>query len=156
MSTPRPSLAIVATLAACVPFAVVGQDVQRCESPDGRAIYAQGDCPAGTSAVRALPPAGAPSASDRRAAEQRAHQDARSATALERTRKAEEERQAKTSEQALAKAKKQEALCRRLETRLRLAQQELADARPGKSAEAQRRVRRAEANYVDECGPVKN
>lgn len=153
MSALRPMLAV---LAACTPLAVAAQDVQRCESPDGRVTYAQGGCPPGTGAVRALSPAATPSASDRRAAEQRAQQNARNAAALERSRKAEEEREAKANEQALAKAKKQETLCRRLESRLRLAQQELADAKPGKLAEAQRRVKRAEANYIDDCGPVKN
>lgn len=152
----NPLRALLAAALASLSPGIAAQDMQRCEAPDGRVTYAQGACPPGTKAVRALPPASAPSPTDRRAAEQRAQQDARNAAALERRRKAEEERQARADEQALAKAKKQEAHCRRLESRFRLAQQELAEARPGKQAEAQRRVKRAETLYVDDCGPVRN
>jgi len=131
------------------------QDVQRCEDANGKVSYANGPCPQGTTAVRTLPPAATPSAADRKAAQQRAQQDTRDAAALDRARKAEEQRIAREQEQAQARAKKQEAQCRRLETRLRQEREELASASSNKRAEAQRRVRRAEQAYVEECGPVK-
>jgi hypothetical protein len=145
-----PRAAACLAVAAFLP--VMAQDIQRCEAPDGRISYANGPCPPGTTAVRTLPPSVAPSAADRQAAQQRARRDAREAVALERTRKAAEERAAREHEQAQAKAKKHEAHCRRLETRLRQAQEELAAATLKKRTEAQRRVKRAEELYAQECG----
>ncbi len=141
------------TLAAAWPAAA--QDVQRCESPEGKVSYANGPCPPGTTPVRTLPAPAAPSAADRKAAEQRAQQDVRAAAALERKLKAEEERLAREQEKAQAQAKKQEAHCRRLELRVRQAREELAEAKLNKQAEAQRRLKRAESLYVEDCGPLK-
>lgn len=136
-------------IAALTPAAA--QDVQRCESPDGKVTYANGPCPAGTRAVRTLPPPDAPSAADQQAAQQRARQDASKATAIERDRKAEETRIAREQERAENEAKKLAAQCRRLESRLQEAQKELAGATSNKRAEAQRRVTRAEALYAEDC-----
>ena len=152
MTRPPVIFAFVMSLAA-VP--ACAQDVQRCEDATGTVSYANGPCPPGTTAVRTLPPAATPSAADRKAAQQRGQQDARDAAALDRARKAEEQRIAREQEQAQTKAKKQEVQCRRLETRLRQEQEELARAPSSKRAEAQRRARRAEQAYVEECGPVK-
>jgi dTMP kinase len=152
MTRPHLISALLISLAAAPASA---QDVQRCEDANGRVSYASGPCPQGTTAVRTLPPAATPSAADRKAAQQRAQQDTRDAAAIDRARKAEEQRIAREQEQAQARAKKQEAQCRRLETRLRQEQDDLASAPSNKRAEAQRRVRRAEQAYVEECGPVK-
>ncbi len=152
MTRPHLISALLISLAA-VPASA--QDVQRCEDANGRVSYASGPCPQGTTAVRTLAPAATPSAADRKAAQQRAQQDTRDAAAIDRARKAEEQRIAREQEQAQARAKKQEAQCRRLETRLRQEQDDLASAPSNKRAEAQRRVRRAEQAYVEECGPVK-
>jgi hypothetical protein len=149
----RLRLMVCASIALALPAAA--QDVQRCEGADGRVSYANGPCPPGTTAVRTLPPANTPSASDQKAAQQRAQQEARSAAALDRTRKAEEERLAREQEKAQAQAMKQQTHCRRLETRLRQAQEDLAGAKPNKQAEAQRRVKLAEDLYTEDCGPVK-
>jgi hypothetical protein len=144
-----PGLLAVWTLAAAA------QEVQRCESTDGKVSYANGPCPPGTAAVRALPPAGTPSAADQKAAQQRTQQDVRNAAALERARKAEAERAAREQEQAHAKARKKEAHCRRLENRLRDAQEDLAKAKENKRTEAQRRLRRAEDLLAEDCGSAK-
>ncbi len=152
MTGPRLFSALLLSLVA-VPAAA--QDVQRCEDANGKVSYASGPCPQGTTAVRTLPPAGTPSPVDRKAAQQRAQQDTRDAAALDRARKAEEQRIAREQEQAQTKAKKQEAQCRRLETQLRQEREELASTPSNKRAEAQRRVSRAEQAYVEECGPVK-
>ena len=152
MTRSRLVFALLMSLAA-VPASA--QDVQRCEDASGKVSYANGPCPQGTTAVRSLPPAATPSAADRKAAQQRAQQDTRDAAAVDRARKAEDERIARDQEQAQARAKKQEAQCRRLETRLRQEQDELASAPSNKRAVAQRRTRRAEQAYVEECGPLK-
>lgn len=151
MNTAR--LLLVAVLA--FPLTSGAQDVQRCEAPDGRVSYANGPCPPGTRPVRTLPPAEAPSAADQKSARERSQQAVRNAAALDRARKAEEERLAREQEKEQARAKKQEQHCRRLLSRLHAAQEELVNASPKKRAEAQRRVRRAEELYVEDCGPVK-
>lgn len=152
MTCTRRLLALLIGLAG---LPVAAQDVQRCESPDGKVSYRSSPCPPGTSAVRTLSPTTTPNAADQKAAQQRAQQDIRNAAALDRARKAEEERVAREQEKAQAAAKKQEAHCRRLETRWRQAQDELAQATPSKRNEAQRRARRAEQLFVEDCGPPK-
>jgi len=133
----------------------VAQELQRCEGPDGKVSYAQGPCPDGTRAVRSLPPVEPPSSADKKAAQQRAQQDVRNAAALDRARKAEEERQAREQAQAQAKLAKQEAHCGRLQSRLDAARKELAEAPAKNRAEVQRRVKRAEQLFVEDCGPLK-
>lgn len=129
------------------------QDVQRCEGADGKVIYVNGACPSGSRAVRTLPPAGAPNAADRQAAAERARQDATAVGALQREEKTQAARAAKEQERAENKARKQEARCRRLETRLRLAQEDLANATLKKRPEVERRVKRAEALLAEDCKP---
>jgi uncharacterized membrane protein YqiK len=146
---------LIASLTAFAALSTAAQEVQRCESADGKVSYANGPCPPGTTAVRSLPAAGTPSASDQRAAQQRAQQDVRNAAAIDRARKAEEERLAREQEKEQAKAKKKEAHCQRLETRLSAAQAEFAGASGSKRVEAQRRLKRAEQLYVEDCGPAK-
>lgn len=141
-------------LLALAALPAAAQDVTRCQGPDGKVSYVGGPCPPGTTAVRALPPADAPSAADQQAARERAQKDARSAAALESKRQAAETRAAREQEQRLAKAKKQEAHCRRLETRLRQAQEDLAAAPLKRRAEAQRRVKRAEELHAEDCPPA--
>lgn len=129
------------------------QDVQRCETADGKISYANGPCPPGTRAVRTLPPANAPSAADRQAAQQRAKQDAGKLAVIERDQKAQEARAAREQERAENATKKKEAHCRRLATRLRHAQEDLANAPLKKRTEAQRRVKRADELHAEDCGP---
>jgi hypothetical protein len=152
MSLVRLLLCVALAAAAA---AAAAQDVQRCEGADGKISYANGPCPAGTTATRSLPPAGSPSAAEQKAAQQRAQQDARRAAEVDRARKAEDERLAREQEKEQARAKKLEAQCRRLQSRLDAAQQDYVNASPKQRVEAQRRLRRAEQLYVDDCGPVK-
>ncbi len=79
----------------------------------------------------------------------------RQAAEIDRVRKAEEQRVLRQQEQGQAQAKKQDIHCRRLQTRLRQANEELTEAKPQKRAEAQRRVRRAEEIYLEDCGAAK-
>ena len=147
----RPRLLAALPLAlACLSAAA--QDVHRCEAADGRIGYASGTCPAGTVAVRTLPGVEAPSPTEQTAAQQRAQQDVRRAAAIDRARLAEEERAAREQAQQLARARKQEAQCRRLQVSVRHAQEDLAAARAQKRAELQRRLARAEELAREECG----
>jgi hypothetical protein len=116
------------------------QTVPRCEAADGTVTSADGPCPAGSKPVRSLAPTTAPSAAEQKAAQ------------AERNRKAEETRLAREQEKAQARAKKQETHCRRLETRLRHAQEDLAGATLQRRTEAQRRVKRADKLYAEDCG----
>lgn len=140
-----------AALCAVALTPVGAQDVQRCEAADGKVNYVNGPCPPGWRAVRALPPADRPSTADQQAAQQRARQDAAKAAALDRASNAEQARVAKEQERAENKARKQQAHCRRLEARLRQAQEDLASATLKKRPEAQRRVKRADELYVGDC-----
>ena len=144
-------------LLAALPLALaclsaVAQDVQRCEGADGRIGYTTGACPAGTVAVRTLPATDAPSAAEQKAAQQRAQQDMRHAAAIDRARHAEDERAAREQAQQLALARKQETHCRRLQTSVRHAQEDLAAARANKRSELQRRLARAQDLLREECG----
>ena len=150
----RAQLLVAALLTAAAP--AMAQDVRRCEGVDGKVSYANGACPPGTLDVRTLAPAGTPSAAEQHAARQRAQQEVQRAAALDRARMAEEQRAVRVQEQLLARARKQEAHCRRLQTSLRYAQEDLATARPSKRVDAQRRAARAEDLYREACGPLKN
>lgn len=153
MSPLRPLPALLIVLAA---LPAMANEVQRCESADGRVSYANGACPPGTIAVRTLPPAGSPSAADQQAARQRAQQEVRQAATIDRVRLAEEQRAVREQERQLAAARKLESHCRRLQTNLRYAKEDLAGARPQRRVEAQRRVARAEDLYREDCGPPRN
>ena len=147
---------LIASLTAFGALSAAAQEVKRCEGADGKVSYANGPCPPGTAAVRSLPAAGTPSAADQKAAQQRAQQDVRNAAALDRARKAEEDRATREQSRQLAAAMKQETHCRSLQTSIRHAQEDLAGARPRKRTEMQRRLARAEDAYRGDCGPVKN
>jgi hypothetical protein len=142
---------VVAGLWIVATTPVIAQDVQRCEAADGKVTYANGPCPSGTRAVRTLPPADTPSAANQQAAQQRAKQDAGRVAAIERDKKAEETRIAREQERVDIETRKLAAQCRRLESGLQQAQDELAGAPSNKRAEAQRRVKRAEALYTADC-----
>jgi hypothetical protein len=153
MRRPR-LLAFVLLALAALP--AMAQDVQRCQGADGKVSYANSACPPGTTTVRTLPPAEAPPAAEQKAARQRAQQDLRSAAALDRARKAEEDRAAREQARQLTAALKRETHCRSLQTSIRHAQEDLAGARPRQRTEMQRRLARAEDAYRGDCGPVKN
>jgi hypothetical protein len=142
---------LLAVLLASASLPGLAQEVLRCEGADGKVGYANGTCPPGTATVRALPPAGTPNPDEQKAAQQRAQRDLRHAEALDRARRAEGERAMREQTQQLAQANKQDAHCRRLQTSLRYAQEDLAEARPHKRAEARRRVARAEDLIREDC-----
>jgi hypothetical protein len=153
MIRPRPLLAALLALTA---LPAPAQEVQRCQGVDGKVSYANQACPDGAAAVRTLPPAGVPSAAEQQAARLRVEQDVRRAAALDRARAAEEDRAARERQQLLADARRQEAHCRRLQTGLRHAQEDLAAARSSKRMQMQRRLARAEDLYREDCGALRN
>ncbi len=144
---------IVAALLLAAMAQSAAQDVQRCEAADGKTVYVNGPCPGGTRPVRALPPAQAPNAADQKAAQQRARQDSSKVAEIDRGRKADEARAVREQERAENRLKKKQTHCRRLEARLRVAQEDLAGATLNKRAEAQRRLRRADELFTADCGP---
>lgn len=132
------------------------QTVPRCAAADGTLTSAEGPCPAGSKPVRTVPPTTAPSAADRKAVPDRAGRDGEQAAQAERNRQAEQTRLAREQQKAQARAKKQETHCRRLQTRLRHAQEDLAGAPLKRRTEAQRRVKRADKLYAEDCGLPRN
>ncbi|MBK9246172.1 MAG: DUF4124 domain-containing protein [Burkholderiales bacterium] len=148
---------LVAALLASASWSSLAQEVRRCEGADGRVSYADGACPPGTAAVRTLPPAAVPNDGERAAAQRRAEQDLRQIAQIERARQADEERAARQQQQSLAQARKLENHCRRLQTRLDAAKEELDGAsRARQRTQGERRLRRAEDLYVADCGPLRN
>lgn len=151
-----PMRLLAATLIALATATAMAHEVRRCEGADGRVSYANDACPPGTTAVRTLPPAGPPSVADQQAARQRAQQQVKQAAALDNARLADEQRAARELERQQAAAARRESHCRRLQTSLRYAQEDLAGAHSHKRTAAQRRVARAEDVYREDCGPPKN
>jgi hypothetical protein len=146
---------LLASLLALAALPAVAQEVLRCAGADGKASYVSDACPAGTSLVRTLPLVEAPSEAEQKMAIQRAQRDVRSAAALDRQRQAAEQRAAREQQLALAAAARQQTLCRRLLAGLGHAQEDLARARSRNRIEAQRRLARAEDQYLEDCGPLR-
>jgi hypothetical protein len=67
---------------ALVTAGVWAQAIQRCEGADGRVAYAEGACPPGTRAVRAIAAPARPSAEAQKEARERAQRDREVAQAL--------------------------------------------------------------------------
>lgn len=63
------------TWALLLPIGVSAQPIQRCEGPNQRITYANGECPAGTKVIKALPAVPQPSAESRAAAQAKLQQD---------------------------------------------------------------------------------
>lgn len=79
----RPLLVAVLALMSAGPGA---QTIQRCEGPEGRIVYSNAECPPGTRAVKALPPATQPSPEAQESARARAERDRNTAKALQAQR----------------------------------------------------------------------
>ena len=124
------------------------QSIQRCEGPDGRVTYSNGNCPSGTRAVREVDTSPAVSPGDQKAARERAQREAKSLNELERARTAEE----KAQQRLLDKARAKDEQCNKLRLRAELARDELdgeklSDRRPP----LQRKYERAQKEYAASC-----
>lgn len=135
--------AVVAAGLAWVP-AALAQEVQRCESPEGKVTYSNSPCPAGTQAVRKIEPDPGPSTADQKAARDRAQQHSRELDKLERQRQKEEEKAARERAAVDAKQAKRDAECRKLDARVRAAREEFESATLQRRQEADRKLRLAE------------
>jgi hypothetical protein len=129
--------------------------VIRCESPDGKVSYAQNNCPPGTQQVRALSAPGKPAPEDQRAATERARAEAKSLDRIERDRKAEEARLAKAQNSNKFRAEARARTCKRLALRMKQAKDDVATAPLNRSADAKRRLKKAQENYELECAAEK-
>lgn len=139
---------LAAAVSAGVPAAA--QSV-RCESPDGRVTYSNAECPPGTRNVRVVPPAPPPTAADAKGARERARDEQKRAAALDRQRKADED---KAVRERAAQAKKDEARergCRKLAARVEQAQRDLDRATLAKRSAAEQRLAEARAKLEAAC-----
>jgi hypothetical protein len=119
-----PLLAVASIVACGVCFA---QQVQRCESPDGKVTYSNTKCPDGSSPVRSVNTSPPVAVDEQKAAKERAKRDADEAKAIDKAR-AKEETQA---QRAAADQKKAQA--KELE-RCEKAKRELAQAMDASAA----------------------
>src|SRR5215470_17935158 len=103
---------VVAAGLVCVAPAF-SQQVQRCESPEGKVTYSNATCPDGTQAVRKIEPDPDPTAADQKAARERAQQHSRELDKLERQRQKDEEKAARARAVADAKQEKRDVECRK-------------------------------------------
>ena len=141
----RATAAVVAAVLLCAaPATAPAQQVQRCESPEGKVTYSNTQCPDGTQAVRKIEPDPAPSAADQKAARERAQQHSRELDKLERQRQKDEEKAARDRATAESKQAKRDAECRQLETKVRLAREEFDNATLEQRQRADRKLRQAE------------
>ena len=136
-----------AAIAAAVLFRVplaLAQEVQRCESPEGKVTYSNSSCPPGTQSVRKIEPDAGPSAADQKAARDRAQQHSRELDKLDKQRQKEEEKAARDRAAAESKQAKRDAECRKLDARVQTAREEFETATLQRRQEADRRLRHAE------------
>ena len=124
--------------------AATAQQVQRCESPEGKVTYSNSTCPDGTQTVRKIEQDSGPSAADQKAARERAQQHSRELDKLERQRQKEEEKAARERASAEAKQAKHDADCRKLDARVRAAREEFENATLQQRQQADRKLRLAE------------
>ncbi len=97
----------LALLAAC--SACAAQQVQRCESQDGKVTYSNTKCPDGTSPVRSVNTSPPVAVDEQKAAKERARRDAAEAKAIDKARAKEEAQdQRAAAEQKKAQAKERE------------------------------------------------
>jgi hypothetical protein len=137
------SAALLAAGALCS-GAAPAQQVQRCESPEGKVTYSNSTCPEGTQAVRKIEQDPAPTAADQKAARERAQQHSRELDKLERQRQKEEDKAARDRAAAEAKQTKRDAECRKLDANVRAAREEFENATLQRRQQADRKLRAAE------------
>lgn len=135
--------AIVAAALLRMPVALA-QEVQRCESPEGKVTYSNSTCPAGSQSVRKIESDPGPSAADQKAARDRAQQHSRELDKLEKQRQRDEEKAARDRAAAEAKQAKHDAECRKLDARAQTAREEFETATLQHRQEADRKLRHAE------------
>lgn len=103
----RAMLLPLALLAAS--SAGVAQQVQRCESADGKVTYSNTKCPEGTTPVRSVNTSPPVAVDEQKAAKERARRDAAEVKAIDKARaKDEEQEQRAAAEQKKAQAKERE------------------------------------------------
>jgi predicted S18 family serine protease len=135
--------AFVAATVLCAPIAL-GQQVQRCESPEGKVTYSNTPCPEGTQAVRKIESEPGPTAAEQKAARERAQQHSRELDKLERQRQKEEEKAARERASADSKQAKRDAECRKIDARVQAARTEYEAATLAQRQQADRKLRLAE------------
>jgi hypothetical protein len=144
--------AVLVSLASAPALAQSAATLQRCESPDGKVTYANIACPDGTRAVRAVPPASAPSAEDARAARERLKADQQQVQKIDKARAAGDAQLQRERAAQARQAADRERACRKLAARVRQAEETLSRAALAKRETADRQLQKARAQYAADCG----
>jgi hypothetical protein len=97
---PRNLVTLIISLAAGVTPIVSAQQIQRCEAPDGKITYSNADCPAGTTAAKAMQAAPQPSTEAQQAARDRAARDAQTADQITQQRRSQQTALAQEQQQS--------------------------------------------------------
>lgn len=146
------AVAVGIAFASAAALAQSGAALQRCESPDGKVTYANVACPDGTRAVRAVPPAAAPSAEDARAARERLKADQQQVQKIDKARAAEDAQLQRERAAQARQAADRERACRKLAARVTQAEETLGRAALAKRETADRQLQKARAQYAADCG----
>jgi hypothetical protein len=136
------ALVVAAGLLCVLP--ALAQEVQRCETPEGKVTYSNVPCPEGTQSVRKIEPDSAPTAAEQKAARERAQQHSRELDKLERQRQKDEEKAARERATTESKQAKHDAECRKLDARVKVAREEFDNATLDQRQRADRKLRLAE------------
>jgi hypothetical protein len=141
-------------LAVGAGFSVVSQaaPISRCEFADGRVIYSDEACPAGSQRTRTVnekPPVEVIKSQ----AEKRSAQDAKSSGSVRRSSEADASSATKDPEAASDMRKMNVAECDDLVRRIEYAQHDLNSASEPERASAELTLRRLQAEHESKCAP---
>jgi Domain of unknown function (DUF4124) len=142
---------------AMLAMPAAAQNVQRCESRDGKVTYSNTTCPDGTSAVRAVNTSPPVAVDEKKAAKDRARKDAADAKAIDQTREKEDakaERAAADERKTQEKARQHCDQARRDLDRARTTRASLMEKRAasiGEMQKADKEIGRREAEVAKAC-----
>jgi hypothetical protein len=146
--------AVIACLGVPLAAAFTGAanaQLLRCESPSGPVTYANGDCPAGTTVKREVPPAPPINEAERQRAQADAKAQAARAQKLEQAERAEAQQRERAQAAAAKKAQERERSCRKLALQLQQAEDQLSKSTVNKREAAEKARNRARERYEIHC-----
>ncbi len=135
-------------------FSVVSQaaPISRCEYADGRVIYSDEACPAGSQRTRTVNEKPAVEVI-KSSAEKRSAQDAKSSGSVRRSGEADASSSTKDPDAASDQRKAKVAECDDLVRKVEYAQHDLASASESERASAELTLRRLQAEHESRCAP---
>lgn len=123
----------------------------RCEAADGKVTYANTHCPPGTQLKRELAAPPPVNEADRKRAEERARADAARLREIESRERKEAEKLHKSRAAAEKQSAERERECRKLQLRLKQAEDDLSAASLAKRPAAEKARQRAREQYELSC-----